>query len=214
MRTVTIRVRRKDAVDRAVRFLKRSLKKGDIILTGPVPRNILTRYFHITLKLTTRLLKGVTHSCLYLGNGKILDIDYKILRSGAHIEEVTLREFVQGKLSYFGGVRIYVVKPKHYSRYQRRLAVAESRKSFIAKNKELTHTLWGSIVVGFRYIFYRRFKYKEDLSFRKDWTCGHMVAYLMKKSNVDIGRRASYTFLPVNFLYSNYFKVERKIEIK
>jgi hypothetical protein len=208
---IYIKAHEKDAVERAVHSLKNVLKPGDIILSGPIPKNILSKYFHITLILARRILKGVTHSCLYLGDDKILDIDYKILRSGQQIEEVTLTEFVKGKLDYFGGVLIYVVKPKHYSKIQRNMAIQESRMNFIRKSEQLSHTLWGSLVVGFRYVFQRRSRFKEDMSFRNDWTCGHMVAYIMKKSNVNIGTRASYTFVPPMFLFNKHFMTKSKI---
>lgn len=206
-----IKVDEVGAVERAVQSLKNILKPGDIILSGPIPKNFLSKYFHIILIVSRRILKGVTHSCLYLGNDKILDIDYKILRAGKYVEEVTLTEFVKGKLDYFGGLMIYVVKPKHYSKIQRRMAIHESKIHFIRQNKQLSHTLWGSLVVGFRYVFQRHSRFKEDLSFRNDWTCGHMVAYIMKKSKVNIGKRASYTFVPPMFLFNKHFRTKSKI---
>lgn len=214
MRTVKFRTEDKDSIDKVVASLRKTLRPGDIILSGPSSNTIFTRYIHLTLILTKRIMRGITHSCMYLGDDKILDIDYKIIRSGTHVEETTLKQFVEDKLGFFGGVMIYVVTPKHYSRIQRRLAVAESRERFLTENKRLTHTLWGSVVVGWRYVFFRRSKYVEDLTFRKDWTCGHMVAYILKKSNVDIGKRASYTFVPPMFAYSKYFRIEKKIVLK
>ncbi|MGV8150918.1 MAG: hypothetical protein ACP5NV_04270 [Candidatus Woesearchaeota archaeon] len=214
MKVLTINTEDTRAVDKVVESLKETLKPGDIILTGPIPKNILTKYFHVTLIIANKMLKGLTHSCLYLGNDKILDIDYKILRSGTHIEELSIKTFVQGKLDYFGGVKIYVVKPARYSNIQRRIAIAQSRKLFIANNDKLTHTLWGSLVVGFRYMFQRKSKFKEDMSFRKAWTCGHMVAYLMKKSKVNIGQRATYTFVPPIFVHSKHFRTQKIILLK
>jgi hypothetical protein len=211
IKSVYIKVADEHAIEKAVSSLNKVLTPGDIILSGPVSKNVLSRYFHVTLILARRILKGVTHSCLYLGDGKILDIDYKILRSGSHIEEVTLADFVRSKIDFFGGVMIYVVNPKHYSKIQRKMAIHESRIHFIKRSKQLSHTLWGSFVVGFRYVFFRKFKSKEDLSFRNDWTCGHMVAYIMKKSKVDIGKRASYTFVPPMFLFNKNFHTKSKI---
>ena len=214
MKALIIRTESRDAVDKAVDSLRRSLRPGDIILSGPIPKNVSTKYLNVVLMLTSRILKGITHSCMYVGDGKILDIDYKIIRSGTHIEELTLKQFVEGKIGMFGGVRIYAVKPRHYSRLQRRLAVTESRENFIAKSKELTHTLKGTAILGFRYVFRKNTHYKEDLSFRTDWTCSYMVAHILKKANVNIGKRASYTFVPSMFAYSRYFKVEKKIVLK
>lgn len=214
MRTLRLRAGDKDSVEKAVKSLKRILKPGDVILTSPIRKNIMSRYFHITLMLTKRVLKSVTHSCIYLGNDMLLDIDYKIVRPGGSVEELTLRDFISGKLHYFGGVSIYVVSPKQYSIVQRRIAVQESREKFIANRKKLSLSIWESFLVGFRYVFYRKSRYKEDLSFRNDWTCGHMVAYILKSAKVDIGKRASYTFVPPMFLYSKNFQTKSKIVMK
>jgi hypothetical protein len=41
-----------------------------------------------------------------------------------------------------------------------------------------------------------------------------MVAYLLKKSGTEIGKRATYTFVPPMFIKSKYFKIKRKVCIE
>ncbi|HIH31936.1 TPA: hypothetical protein HA235_04465 [Candidatus Woesearchaeota archaeon] len=214
MRVIRLKSNDSYFIERAVNHLRKILKPGDIVLTGPIPNNILSKYLHITLIVSNKILRGITHSCIYLGDDKILDIDYKIMRPGNAVEALTLKEFISGKIDYFGGLSLYVVKPKQYSRLQRRMVIQESREKFISTKRKLTHTLRGSLVVGFRYIFFRKSLYKEDLTFQDDWTCGHMVAYILKRANVDIGKRATYTFVPPMFTHNKHFIVDSKIIMK
>lgn len=204
----------KKSIEKATRILTRSLKKGDIILSGPIPKNTWTRFFNIILMITRKVLRGITHACLYLGNNKVLDIDQKITEKGNDIFRISIKGFIKRKISQFGGVMIYVVQPKKYKNKYRKLVVAEAIKNFFKKSKNLKHSYFESLKVGLRFLFKNPRKYKENLVYRKHWTCGHFVAYIFKKSGVDIGRRASYMFLPTTFAFSKHFKVKRKIILK
>lgn len=199
------------SIEKVTARLQKVLKKGDIILSGAIPRNFSTRFVNVIIHVTLKVLRHVTHSCIYVGDGKILDIDYKILAQGTDIELVTIKEFVSRKISDFGGVTIYVVAPKNYTNKQRQMVVEESMNNFFKKRSKLTHTYMGSIQLGMRYVLFRNKKYREDLRFKNDWTCSTMVAYILKKCGVRIGKRASYTFVPPMFLFSKKFRTKSKI---
>jgi hypothetical protein len=214
MKKFTLKTDSDESLELASLSLRQQLKPGDIILSGPILKNLKTKFVDIALLVTRRVLRGITHSCVYIGDGKILDIDYKPLDRGNEIGSVTVEEFVKGKLDYYGGVKIYVVRPRKYTAKHRRLVVKESVENFLRNRSRLNHTYIGSLRLGFRYIFFRNKNYKEDMSFKKSWTCGEMVAYLMKNAGAKIGKRATYTFVPPMFLSNKHFKVKSRLVMK
>ena len=195
-------------------MLLRSLKKGDIILTAPIPQTVTARFIDIVTLIVRKTFRGITHSCIYLGDGYILDIDFRPLATGSDVTKLPLRQFLKNKIEYFGGLTVYVVKPKHYSKYRREMVVAQSLSTFIGSGQNHTHSAIESMKLFFRHVFNRTKKYKENLSYTTLWTCSHMVAHIFKKSGAKIGRRASYTFTPATFAFSKYFTVKEKIVIK
>jgi len=214
MKKITIRAGRESSISEAVYILKGVLKPGDIILTGPASKNSLIRFIDVTVLIVKHVLRGITHSCVYLGDERVLDIDYKPLDRSNEVEEKTLEGLIRSKIEFFGSIKIYVVSPKTYTRKQRKIVVQESMDRFIKNRKTLNHTYTGCLTLGMRYIFFRNKRYKEDMSFKKSWTCGEMVAYLLKKSGTEIGKRATYTFVPPMFIKSKYFKIKRKVCIE
>jgi hypothetical protein len=216
MKLVVVKKDDKKAVDKAAKILAKKLHKGDIILTGPISENFFAKYLHVTLILSKRLLRGITHSCIYLGNNQVLDIEYKMIRSTNTTEKITLQKLIKLKTDEFGGVIVYVVSPTMYTAYQRKMVVEESKKSFLSGRK-ISHTPMGSLILGWRYMFQRKgfyAKHKEDLTFGTDWTCSHMVAHILKKKGVKIGNRASYTFVPPIFAASKHFRIKGKVMVK
>jgi len=211
MKRVHIRVETDESLNMAVTSLRQGLKPGDIILTGPIPKNFKSRFLNIIARITIHVLRGITHSCIYLGNDQIMDIDHKIIRSGNELECVSIEEFIKRKIEHFGGVMIYVARPKKYNSIHRQKVVKESLETFLKNNDKITHTYVGSLKLGMRYIFFRNRYYKEDMSFKNAWTCSEMVAYILKKAGIKIGKRATYMFAPPTFVSSPYFKVKKKL---
>ncbi len=144
----------------------------------------------------------------------VLDIDAKIIRPGYEIEKITLRQLIQNKVNNFGGVRIYVVTHRFYKKASRERVVAESIRGYFDKRDRINHSYVKSFVVGIRYLFMRRKHYLEDLSFKGRVSCSEMVAQTMKRAGMRIGRKASYNFVPSQFLFSKYFKVKGKISVR
>ena len=202
------------AVEKANLLLKKSLRKGDIILTGPIPKNFFFKYFNLICIVTRKVLRGITHSCLYLGGGYVFEIDHKIIRKGNDMEKITLKKLIKNKVENFGGVIIWVVQPKRYTLKHRNLVVKETINNFLNKSKYIAFSYFESIKVGMRFFFQRNKYVKEELKFREKWNCSHLVAYILKKSRVPIGKRTSYTFLPCTFVFSKHFKVKKKVILK
>ena len=198
---------------RAKKTLLRSLEKGDIILTAPIPKTFVAGFSDLVVLITRKTFRGITHSCIYLGNGKILDIDFNPLERESNVKKLKLEKFLSNKIKYFGGVSIYVVKPRYYSKYKRELVVQESLKT-LSNNQNHRHSAIESLKLFFRHVFNRRGKYKENLNYTTNWTCSYLVAHMMKKSGTKIGRRASYMFTPATFAFSKYFHVKDKVVIK
>ncbi len=205
----------KKSIKKAYDLLNKSLKKGDIILTGPIPNNFFFKYFNFISMISRKVLRGITHSCLYLGNGYVFDIDHKIIRNGDDMEKITLKKLIQNKINHFGGVIIYVVQPKLYTLKNRNLVVKETVNNFLKKSKFIAFSYFESLKAGFRFFFERhKFYKKENLNFQKKWNCSHIVAHILKKSGTPIGKRVSYTFVPCTFVFSRHFKVKQKVILK
>jgi hypothetical protein len=146
----------------------------------------------------------------------IFDMDHKIIESGNDFFKINVKNFIKRKIRQFGGVAIYVTQPKIYKERNRRLVILEAVKNFINRSKHLKHSYLETIKVGLRFIFKRNKKYKEDLDVieKRYWTCAHVIAYIFKKSEVDIGKRTSYTFVPCMFAFNKEFKIKQKIILK
>ena len=209
MKNVIIRDTTEKDIDEAARHLLSELQPGDIILSGPIPTKIKAKYINVISIFVRNVFKGITHSCIYMGRGRIIDIDLHLTQR-EDVEVLSLRQFLRNKIDSFGGVRVYVVTPKNYRKAQRRLAILESN-NFNRKKAYLRYTYIGSVLTAWRYIFRRRKIYKEDLSFRNNWTCGEMVAYILKRAGTPIGKKASYTFVPPMFVNKKYFHVKKKV---
>jgi len=213
MKSITLNGDDVKSIDMAAAELEKTLQRGDVILSGPIPKNFSTRFLNLIVHVSIKVLKRITHSCIYVGDGKVLDIDYKLLKQGTAVELISVHEFVRRKIENFGGVTIYVVAPKHYTDKQRERVVNESINHFFKRRARLTHSYFGSLHLGIRYIFFKNKKYRENLHFRNSWTCGEMVAYILKKGGVSIGNRASYTFVPPMFLFSKNFRAKSKVSM-
>src|SRR3989344_285745 len=199
MKSIFIKINSKRAIDKAVTSLKKSLKKGDIILTGPIAKNFFFKYFNIIARFSKIVLRGITHSCLYLGKGN-------------DFERITLKQLITNKINNFGGLTIYAVQPRDYKNKHRNLVIKEITNNFLKKSKHLAFSYFEAAKTTFRYLFQKSKFYKnEDLSFQKKWNCSHIVAHILKKANAPIGKRTSYTFVPCTFVFSRYFKVKSKV---
>ena len=215
MKSIFIKINSKRAIDKAVASLKKSLKKGDIILTGPIAKNFFFKYFNIIARFSKIVLRGITHSCLYLGKGYVFEIDYKFIRKGNDIERITLKQLITNKINSFGGLTIYAVQPRDYKNKHRNLVIKEITDNFLKKSRHLAFSYFEAAKTTFRYLFQKSKFYKnEDLSFQKKWNCSHIVAHILKKANAPIGKRTSYTFVPCTFVFSRYFKVKSKVILK
>jgi hypothetical protein len=214
MRGITIRAGDEMAIDKAAHVLEQNLIKGDIILTGPIPLNIKTRFLNIVSIISRKVLRGITHACLYLGDGYVLDIDGKIIRPGYEIEKITLKQLVYNKVNNFGGVNMYIVAHKKYSSHRREKVIKESISGYLRNRHRIKLSYFKSMLTGLRYVFLRRRHYPEDLSYKKDISCAEMIARILKRSGIPIGKRASYTYVPPMFLFSRYFKTKEKIIVR
>ena len=205
-----------ESVRDAAKHLKRVLRKGDIILSGAILNNFYAKFVNIVVQITIKLLRGLSHSCIYLGNDRILDIDHKIIRRGEDIETVSIEQFIRSKIDRFGGVTIYVVRPRNYNPRIRDSVIRLSIKNFLRKNKDLKHSYVESLKIAYLHFFERDKHHVEnlDLDYKTNWTCSHMVAYILKKAGTNIGNKASYTFVPSTFLFSKHFAVKKKLVLK
>ena len=215
MRGISVRSDDKKAIEKATALLKRKLRKGDIILTGPIPKNFIFKYFNFVSMISRKILRGITHSCIYLGEGDVFEINYKIMKSGGAIEKMTLKKLIKNKLEHFGGVIIYIVQPKQYTNKHRNLVKLEAVNNFLKKSKQRTFSYLESFKTGFKFLFDRKDFYKEDnLNYGGKWHCSNIVAFILKKSKVPIGKRAYHTFVPCTFVFSKHFRVKEKIILK
>lgn len=211
MKIVQLKKDDPESIENAAKILRQSLIAGDVILSAPIPKNFFNKYVNIAIIIIRRYSRGITHSCLYLGNNQVLDIDYKIIRPGPAIEKIALETLLKNKIDFYGGVIVYVVKPKHYNKKNRMAAVKHSFDDFLKNQHKITHGLFGTVKLALRYRFRNNKKYPEDFRMVEDWTCTHMVAHILKRSGAKIGRRASYTFIPMTFLFSKNFKTKSKL---
>ena len=202
-----------DAIAYAVTILKKTLKKGDIILTKPRLNKIKLKIMHFPSFIIGKLSRGITHSCLYLGKGNVLEIGNTIY--DWKIKKISLDNLIKSKIKLFKGVTIYVVQPKHYKIKHRNLVLDVAINHFLKKSKFLVFSYWNMIKVWLKLIFKtHKFSQKEKLIFKEDWNCSELIAYVLKKANIKIGKRKTKFFLPSSFLFSKHFKTKKKLTLK
>ncbi len=213
MRATIIKDNAKD-IKKTTRILIKSLKKGDIILTRP---NKLDTIKLITINIWSFLIskvgRGVTHSCFYLGNGYVIESGRRI--TDKKIQKISLEKLLRDRFSIFKGVTVYIVQPKIYNEKHRKIALEFAVNKFLKKTENIAFSYIEVIKVGLRYIFHKSEFYKdENLDKKKKWNCSTMIAHIIKKSGAHIGKRNANTFLPDSFLFSKHFKTKKKFILK
>ncbi|MEK6834793.1 MAG: hypothetical protein AABX61_00840 [Nanoarchaeota archaeon] len=204
---------REDAIKKAAQILREKLKPGDIILTSPRLNNIKLKIRYFSSYLIGKLSRGITHSCLYIGNNRLMDMDIRL--RGKAIQNITLEQLLKKKIDRFKGIKVYVVQPKRYKKWHRDIVLKESINNFINKSKDIIFSVKELSRMFFILTFKKSETYKKDTkNLVKRWHCSNLVAYILRKSGVNIGNRASNSFIPSTFVFSKHFKVKKKIVIK
>ena len=202
------------AIRQTTEILEENLKKGDVILIKPRLRNIRLKIRNFPSFIIGAFTRGITHSCLYLGKGKVLEIGTKFYDKG--IKKISLEKLLRIKYASFRGLTIYIVKPKYYKTKHRNLVFKIAINNFLKKSKELTF----SYIKIFKEVIKAAFhnskisRRKEKLTFKKVWNCSDLVAYVLKKSGAKIGKRRTKFFAPSTFLFSKHFKTKKKVVLK
>jgi hypothetical protein len=215
MKSITIKNNNNEekAIEKAVLILKKTLKRGDIILTKPRLHNIKLKIKNFPSFLIGSLTKGITHSCLYLGKGNILDIGSKFY--DRDIKKITLEKLLKNKMSIFKGLTVYVVQPKNYKEKHRKEVFRIAINNFLNKSRELTFSYFNIFKIAVKsQLTKSKFIKKERLDFKEVWNCADLVAYALKKSGVKIGNRKTKFFAPSTFLFSKHFKTKKKVILK
>jgi len=201
------------AIKKTVSILKKTLKTGDIILTKPRLHNIKLKIRNFPSLLIGSLTKGITHSCIYLGKGNVLEIGTKFYDK--KIKKISIEKLLRLKYASFKGLTIYVVQPKYYNEEHRKKVFKIAINNFLKKSKELTFSYFNILKIAIKIqLTKNRFIKKEKLNFKKVWNCADLVAYVLKKSGTKIGHRKTKFFAPSTFLFSKHFKTKKKIILK
>src|SRR3989344_4493192 len=216
MKTIVIKNKGNEnaAIKKAAEILKETLKKGDVILTKPRLNNIKLKIRNFPSLIIGAFTRGVTHSCLYLGNGKVLEIGSKFYDKS--IKKISLERLLSRKYASFRGLTIYVVQPKYYKTKHRNLVFKIAVNNFLKKSKELTFSYLKIFKEVIKAAFHNSkiSRRKEKLTFKKVWNCSDLVAYVLKKSGAKIGKRRTRFFAPSTFLFSKHFKTKKKVVLK
>ena len=200
-------------IKQAILILKKTLKKGDIILTKPKLNSTKLKIINFWSFLIGKISRGVTHSCFYLGDDYVLEVGRRF--TDKDIKKIKIKKLLEDKIEIFKEIILYVVHPKSYTNNHRNLAFKIAVDKFLSKTKEDSFSYITAVMGGLRYIFNKsRFYKKENINDKKKWHCSDMIAYIIKGSGVPIGKRAVHTFLPSSFLFSKYFKTKNKITIR
>ncbi len=200
-------------ISRASKILKNTLKRGDIILTRPRLNNIKLKIRHFPSFIISKLSRGITHSCLYLGDGYVLEIGARF--NDSKIKKIKIEELLRSKIDLFKGVTVYVVQPKYYKTQDRNLVLKIAINNFLKKSKFIAFSYLNMAKVWGRLIFKKnKFSKKEILKFKSDWNCSELTAFILKKAGIKIGNRKTKFFLPSTFIFSRHFKSKRKIVLK
>jgi len=201
------------AIKHAVALLKKVLKKGDIIATKPRLKNIKVKLRHFPSLIISKLSRGVTHSCLYLGRGYVLEIGTSI--TDTKIKKFKLERLLKSKIRMFKGVTVYVIQPKRYKNHHRHLVFKIAINNFLKKSRSIVFSYWSLFKLWVNLILKKyKFAKKENLRFKKDWNCSELVAYVLKKAGIKVGNRRTTFFLPATFVFSQYFKTKEKVVLK
>ncbi|MEK6835601.1 MAG: hypothetical protein AABX55_01105 [Nanoarchaeota archaeon] len=201
------------AIIKASKILKKTLKKGDIILTSPRLNNIKLKVMHLPSFIISKLSRGITHSCLYLGKGNILEIGHTLYDS--KIKKIKIEDLLKNKIGMFRGITVYVVQPKYYKPKHRNLVLKVAINNFLNKSKSLAFSYRNMFYLWMKLIFKKnKFSKKEKLHFKKNWNCSELTAYILKKAGIKIGTRKTIFFLPSTFIFSKHFKAKKKIILK
>ena len=203
MKTILIKKYKNEdeAINRASTILKKTLKKGDVILTKPRLNNIRLKIRHFPSFVLSKFSRGFTHSCLYLGEGYVLEIGSRF--TDTKIKKFKLESLLKSKIDFFKGITVYVVQPKYYKYKHRNLVFKIAINSFLKKSKDLVFSYWELFKLWLKLIFnYNKFSKKEKLYFKEGWNCSELVAYTLKKAGVKIGTRKTMFFLPSTFVFS------------
>ena len=215
MKTILIKEYRneKEAIKHASTILKKTLKKGDVILTKPRLNNIKLKIMHFPSFVISKLSRGFTHSCLYLGKGYVLEIGGRF--TDTKIKKFKLESLLKSKINLFKGITVYVVQPRYYERKHRNLVFKIAVNNFLKKSKYLVFSYRELFKLWLKFIFnYNKFGKKEKLYFKKKWNCSELVAYTLKKAGIKIGTRKTMFFLPSTFVFSKHFKTKKKVILK
>ena len=200
-------------IKRASQMLKSSLKKGDVNVTKPRLNNIKLKIMHFPSFIISKLSRGITHSCLYLGNGNVLEIGTTLTDS--KIKKLSLESLLKSKMRLFGGVTVYAIQPKYYKLKHRERAVKLAVNNFLKRSKEVVFSHFNMLKLGLGLILKRnKFSGKELLKFKRDWNCSELTAHILKKANIKIGKRRAKFFLPSTFVFSKHFKTKKKVILK
>lgn len=201
------------SIKEAVLILKKTLKKGDIILTKPRLNNIKLKIRNFPSLLIGALTKGITHSCIYLGNGNVLEIGTKFYDK--KIKKMGLERLLKLKYASFKGLTVYVVQPKYYNEKHRKKVFKIAINNFLRKSKKLTFSYFSIFKIAVKVQLTRnKFMKREKLDFKKVWNCADLVAYVLKKAGAKIGHRKTKFFAPSTFLFSRHFKTKKKVILK
>ena len=210
---ITLKNNKLKSIKKAVLILKNSLKKGDIIITKPRLSNIKLKILHFPSFIISKLSRGITHSCLYLGDENILEIGHTIL--DPDIQKISIEEFLKCKIRLFSGVTVYILHPKNYKIHQRNLVLKIAVDEFLKRSKSLVFSYLNMFHVAFNLLFKKKvYIKKEILLFKKDWNCSELISYTLKKAGIKIGKRRTSLFLPSTFIFSNHFKIKKKLILK
>ena len=189
------------------------LKKGDIVLIGPRFNSITLKVKNFSSYIISKLCRGITHSCIYMGKDNIFDMDFRLIGKG--IRKIKLNKLIKEKISKFKEINVYIVEPKIYQRRHRINVLREAINNFLMKKKEISFSYTGILKILFVTLLLNKsyFYKKEKLQYKKEWYCSNLVAYILRKAKVPIGKRATSTFMPNTFAFSRHFKIKKRITI-
>ncbi len=189
------------------------LKKGDIMLIGPKLNSINLKIKNFTSYIISKLCRGITHSCIYMGKDNVFDMDFRLIGKG--IRKIKLSRLLKEKIAKFKEINVYIVEPKIYERHHRINVLREAINNFLRKKRDISFSYTGILKILFVIMLFNKsyFYRKEKLQYKKEWYCSNLVAYILKKAKVPIGKRATSTFTPSTFAFSRYFKIKKRIRI-
>jgi len=186
----------------------KGLRKGDLIVVRPDFSQPKLSIDWLVGWAIHKFCKA-THIVAYTGKGYIIDNTKNHKVKGVRKTELT--KFIEGQLKTYGGVTLYVVKPKRFSNRKRKKFV--QKLEYYLNNNVITYSV--SHLVRFAVWIYRHTlnKIAEPLTLTGFAVCSTFMAWVLKEIGTDIGRRASITFTPLTFLCSRKFVITNKVVI-